>query len=122
VVVPLSSESDLDHAAKVLVDVAKQTVGEHMTAPAHLYRQLLGASRLDLEISDQPQVFFSQGDSWTNATIRYLVDARRRRLVASDLLMAVSREMSSPEDDGRITAAYPISRIVLVDPQQFRGA
>jgi small-conductance mechanosensitive channel len=122
VVVPLASESDLDHAASVLIDVAKQTVGPHMTAPAHLYRQLLGASRLDLEIADEPQVFFSQGDSWTNATIRYLVDARRRRLVASELLMAVSRAMSDPEDEGRMTAAYPISRVVLVDPEQFPGA
>ncbi|MFU8816791.1 MAG: mechanosensitive ion channel family protein [Pseudomonadales bacterium] len=122
VVVPLSSETDLDHAAQVLVEVAKQTVGEHMAQPAHAYRQLLGASRLDLEICDEPQVFFSQGDSWTDATIRYLVHARRRRMVASELLMAVSRRLSNSEDEGRLTPAYPISRIALVDPSEFPGA
>jgi small conductance mechanosensitive channel len=122
VVIPLSSESDLDRADEVLVGVAKRAVGETMAQPAQHYRQLLGASRLDLEICDEPQVFFSQGDSWTNATIRYLVDARRRRMVASQLLMAVSRELSRPEDEGRLTAAYPITRVALVDPSDFRGA
>lgn len=122
VVIPLASESDLDHAETVLVGIATQAVGSTMAAPADAYRRLLGASKLDLEICDEPQVFFSQGDSWTNATIRYLVDARHRRMVASRLLMAVSRELSRPEDEGRIIAAYPITRVALVDADEFRGA
>lgn len=122
VVIPLASESDLDYAGEVLVAVARQTMGASMERPASLYRQLLGASRLDLEVAGEPQVFFSQGDSWTNATVRYLVDARRRRVTASQLLVAISRELARRAAEGRIIAAYPITRVALVDPQDFRGA
>jgi small conductance mechanosensitive channel len=121
VVVPLTSETDLDYAADVLASVAMETVGGSMRAPAQAYRALLADSRLAIDVSDEPQVFFSQGDSWTNATIRYLVDARRRRVTASDLLRAVSREMPKPEHKGRMLAAYPLTRVALVDPEAFPG-
>jgi hypothetical protein len=122
VVIPLASESDLGYAAEVLVGVAQTVVGETMERPASIYRQLLGASRLDLEVAPEPQVFFSQGDSWTNATIRYLVDARRRRITASRLLVATSRELARHAGEGRLVAAYPITRVALVDPNEFPGA
>jgi small conductance mechanosensitive channel len=122
VVIPLASESNLDYAGEVLIGVAKEILGETMERPASIYRQLLGASRLDVEVAPEPQVFFSQGDSWTNATIRYLVDARRRRITASRLLVAVSGELSRRAGEGRMVVAYPVTRVVLVDPEAFRGA
>jgi small conductance mechanosensitive channel len=113
--IPVTNESDLRYAGEVLLGVARQVVGPQMAEPIQRYLGMLQRASLDFEIADEPQVFFSQTDSWTNATIRYLVDARRRRITASELLVAVSDELAKPEHAPRLTAAYPTAKLKLVD-------
>jgi small-conductance mechanosensitive channel len=120
--VALTNESDLAHARKVLLAVADGVVGEAMKRPIALYRGMLERASLDFDIADEPQVFFSSGQSWTSATIRYLVDARRRRAAASDLIVALSTELARAEHRGRIAVAYPTARVALVPPEQALGS
>jgi small-conductance mechanosensitive channel len=120
--VGLTNESDLTYARGVLLDVAARVVGEAMKRPIALYRGMLERASLDFDIADEPQVFFSAERSWTNATIRYLVEARRRRGAASDLLLALSRELARDEHRGRMTMAYPTARVSLVPPEETAGS
>jgi small-conductance mechanosensitive channel len=116
--VGLTNESDLSYAQGVLFDVAARVVGEAMKRPIALYRGMLERASLDFEIADEPQVFFSPAQSWTNATIRYLVDARHRRAAASDLMLALSRELGREEHRGRLAASYPTARVSIVSPEE----
>jgi small-conductance mechanosensitive channel len=120
--VGLTNESDLDYAQGVLLRVAIAVVGPQMKRPIELYRGMLERASLDFDIADEPQVFFSQADSWTHATIRYLVDARRRRATSSELLLALSRELAGDEHRGRMAPAYPTQRVSLIPPEQVLGA
>jgi hypothetical protein len=69
-------------------------------------------ARLAFDVEDEPRVFVSTADAWTNCTVRYLVDTRQRRRGASELVMA-SSAAGDPTHDGRIVLAYPRSEVRL---------
>jgi small-conductance mechanosensitive channel len=105
--VPVANESDLRYAMEVLRRVAVETLGEQMREPAHVYAAILERARLELAVPDEPQVFVSLDESWTNLVIRYLVGARERRVWKSDLALRAMEEFQKPEHRGRIVPAYP---------------
>jgi small-conductance mechanosensitive channel len=105
--VPVANESDLRYAMEVLRRVAVEAVGEQMREPAHVYAAILERARLELVVPDEPQVFVSLDESWTNLVIRYLVAARERRVWRSDLALLAMEELQKPEHRGRIVPAYP---------------
>jgi len=114
--IQVTNESDLDYVRDVLTEVAAAVAGPHMKEQIDRYRGLLQRASLELDVADTPQVYFSLTDSWTNATIRYLVDARRRRVIASELILAVSRELRQEQHSGRLTGGYPKARLELETP------
>jgi small-conductance mechanosensitive channel len=109
----VTNESDLDYSRRVLLEVAAKVVGESMKQPIAAYRGMLERASLDFEIAEEPQVFFAPAQSWTTVTVRYLVHARRRRATASELILALSRELSGEEHHGRIALSYPTVRVSL---------
>jgi small conductance mechanosensitive channel len=113
VTVAIANESDLEYAAHTFEAVAERLVGEQMTAAATRYRDLLHRARIAFDVDERPRVFVSGADAWTNCTVRYLVDARKRRRVASDLNIALAKVTSEPVHQGRIVPAYPRSEIKL---------
>ncbi len=115
--VGVTNDSDLEYVQDVLLRVTREVLGEQMLEPIQRYRALLQRAAVEFDVADGPQVFFSQTDSWTNATIRYLVGARRRRAMASDLLVALSRELSREEHKGRFRSGYPTAHVALVSPE-----
>jgi small-conductance mechanosensitive channel len=117
--VGVTNESDLEYTRDVLLEVAGEVVGPRMVEPIQLYRGMLERASLEFDIADEPQVFFSQADSWTNATIRYLVDVRRRRATSSDLILALARELARDEHRGRLAAAYPTARLAMVKEEDL---
>jgi len=117
--VQVTNESDLDYVRDVLSEVAATVAGPHMKEQIERYRGLIARASLELDVADAPQVFFSQTDSWTNATIRYLVDARRRRMMASELILAVSRELRQEQHSGRMSGGYPKARVELEPPGRW---
>jgi small conductance mechanosensitive channel len=113
VTVAIANESDLEYAAHTFEAVAERLVGDQMTAAATRYRDLLNRARIAFDVDERPRVFVSGADAWTNCTVRYLVDARKRRRLASDLNIALAKVTSEPAHQGRIVPAYPRSEIKL---------
>ena len=109
----VANESDLEYAMQVIVGAARRVVGDAMRSPVQMYRGMLEATGLGDDIAEEPQVYLSTTDSWSNITIRYLVPARERRRWASAILLEVSKTIAAPEHKGRIRAAYPVQRIDL---------
>jgi small conductance mechanosensitive channel len=116
VTMQIGDDSDVDYAIEVIGGVARDLLSPIMLERAEQYRAILGASRLDFEIAEEPQLFFSPAESWIDVTVRYIVDARRRRVVVSDLTIALFRELNRPEHAGRLRTGHP--RMVLERPQQ----
>jgi small conductance mechanosensitive channel len=111
IVIGLASESDLTYALAVLDRTAMKVVGTAMAEAAENYRRLLEKKGLLFEIAVRPQVYFAPTEAWVNATIRYVVAARERRHWASELFLAVSTEIASPEHRGRLAPSVPRMRI-----------
>ena len=113
VTVGITNESDLRYAARVFEDVARGVVGGGMTEAAARYQRLLQRARIAFDVEEEPRVFFSPADAWTSCTVRYLADARRRRRLGSDLLVALSEAAADPAHAGRIVPAYPRREILV---------
>ena len=79
------------------------------------YEALLARARIAFSVDEDPSVFFSPADAWINCTIRYLVDARRRRRVASAMIVALSQVTADPAHAGRIVPAYPRTDVRIRD-------
>jgi small conductance mechanosensitive channel len=109
----VANESDLQYSVSTFETVAQRVVGSQMIEPVQHYRQLLERAKLALDVAEAPKVFLSLADAWTNCTVRYLVNARTRRRVASDLILALTQEASKPEHQGRIIPAYPRTEVKL---------
>jgi small conductance mechanosensitive channel len=115
VTVGVTFESDLPYCMEVLRRVAGQVLGPVMEGPAREYRKLLRRTKhLGLDVATEPQVYASNAESWTDLTVRYLTPARERRKWASDLNVAISVEILKPEHAGRLTVAYPQTRVELL--------
>jgi small conductance mechanosensitive channel len=122
----IAAESELAYAARFIEDVARRVVGPAMAMQAAEYQRLLERKGLAFDVAVSPTVFISLADAWVNMTVRYLVDARARRRWASELVMAVSTEVASPEHRGRVILATPRTQVQLVDhegrPRDLPGA
>ncbi len=115
--VPLANESDLGYAMGVLAGVAKNLLGEEMVEPARRYGEILRQAQLASGVAEEPQVFLSMNDSWTDVVIRYLVHARERRKWKSELIAAVATELKKPEHAKRLLAVYPRQQLQIIDPE-----
>jgi small-conductance mechanosensitive channel len=111
VAIGVANESDIPYAVEVVAQTARRIVGEHMRAPIERYRSLLVGEGLAYDVADEPQVYVSATDSWTNLTVRYLVGARERRAWSSRLTLEINAEIGKDEHAGRILPSYPVRRI-----------
>lgn len=82
-------------------------MGDAMEAQMAQYQEMLERARLAFNVDITPKVYLTLTEARTDCTIRYLVHARQRRGRASDLILAISVEMSEPQHQGRIVPAYP---------------
>ena len=114
--IPVANESELGYAMEVLRGVAEETVGEGMAEPAEAYEAILRQRRLERSIPRGPQVFVSLADSWTDLSVRYLVNARERRIWKSRLARATMEAFNDPAHDGRIIPVYPRRQVMVIGP------
>lgn len=112
--IAVANESDLGYAMEVLRSVAQEIVGEGMAEPAEAYENILRQRRLESSIPRGPQVFVSLADSWTDLSVRYLVNARERRVWKSRLAKAAMEAFNDPGRQGRIIPVYPRRQIMLI--------
>jgi hypothetical protein len=82
-------------------------------ARAARYRQLLREAKLSFDVEEEPSLYLSPADAWTNCTIRYVVPARERRRWATNLLLAISQESARSAHRDRIITAYPRTEVQL---------
>jgi small conductance mechanosensitive channel len=115
VVIGVSNDSDIGYAMRLLADVARRVIGPTMAEPVATYRAMLEREGLAYDIADEPQVFVSVTDSWTDITVRYLVDARQRRRWSSTLYVEFSSELSRSEHSERVRGSYPVMRVELAE-------
>lgn len=112
--VSVATESDIREAKKVLKKVADDFLGTYMAEPARQYHRILKKAGLDYQISEEPQIFISIGDSWTDITIRYLVGARERRKWKSELSLRIKEELSLEEYSEKIISVYPRQQVQFI--------
>ncbi|WP_240761739.1 mechanosensitive ion channel family protein [Nitrosococcus wardiae] len=117
----IANESDLAYTVEIFRRVAREVVGPVMRKPAAEYRRLLERERLAFDVEDEPQVYFSLAEAWTNCTIRYLVPVRQRRRWASELILALSIETARPEHQDRIIGGYPRREVDLLEDSRLRS-
>ncbi len=113
--IPVANDSDLGHAMEVLRDVAEEVLGEGMAEPAAAYETILRERRLESSIPRGPRVFVSLADSWTDLSVRYLVNARERRIWKSQLAKAAMEAFNDPAQEGRIKPAYPRRQVMFIE-------
>ncbi|MEO8294622.1 MAG: mechanosensitive ion channel domain-containing protein [Gemmatimonadota bacterium] len=111
----VTNESDLPYVVGIVRQVAMDVVGKTMAGPAEQYRKMLLDTGLAWDVAVEPQVYLSLSDAWTNATVRYLVAARERRMWSSRLIEAMAVELAKPDHKGRIIGSYPRTDVKLID-------
>lgn len=114
--VPLANESDLGLGMRVLTDVARELLEPHMSAPAHRYAEILERAGLEVGVAEEPRVFVSMNESWTDLTIRYLVNARERRKWKSELTMRVMAELKKEKHAGHLISVFPRRQVQFIGP------
>ncbi|GAB6058949.1 hypothetical protein JCM31598_20660 [Desulfonatronum parangueonense] len=115
--VPLANESDLGLGMRVLTDVARELLEPHMSSPAHHYAEILKKAGLEVGgVTEEPRVFVSMNESWTDLTIRYLVSARQRRKWKSELTVRVMAELKKEKYADRLISVYPRRQVQFIGP------
>lgn len=111
VTIGIANESDLAYATRTFEEVARRVVGPLMLEPVQQYRQLLEKAKVAFDVDEEPRVFLSLTDAWTNCVVRYLVPARARRRWSTALILALTAESARPEHKGKIIPAYPRTEV-----------
>ncbi len=114
-VIAVANESDLKLSMDVLERVSDSILGSYMAEPTRKYAALLKRAGLDDHVPAKPQAFLSLQDSWTNITIRYLVNARERRKWKSALTLQITQELSKPAYLNRIIPVYPRQQVQFIN-------
>lgn len=112
--IAVGNESDLGYAMEVLRAAAERVVGTAMEEPAEAYENILRQRRLESSIPRGPQVFVSLADSWTDLSVRYLVNARERRTWKSRLAQATMEAFNDPTHAGQIVPVYPRHQVMII--------
>jgi small-conductance mechanosensitive channel len=114
--IAVANKSDLNYSMEVLRQVANEVIGDQMIEPARQYRAVLQLAGLDYEVAEEPEVFVSLDDSWTNMTVRYLVAARERRRWKSRLSKAAMEAYTADEHAEKILSVFPRRQIQIIGP------
>ena len=81
----VSYETDLAFASELLADEADDVLGDEMAANIARYRERLAETAVELEVQDRPTVNITQGESWVELRVRYLVRPRRGQRTKNEL-------------------------------------
>jgi small-conductance mechanosensitive channel len=113
----LAAETDIDYALAVLGRLADDVLKEQMQVPAMRYETILKARGLEASVPQRPQLYVSLVDDGLSVTVRYLVDARRRRIKQSELVRRIFAELQKSEHAGRIVGYHPRRLMQVIDEQ-----
>ena len=112
--IAVANESDIKESMRVLKMVADDYLGNYMITPAQEYHQILKKAGLNYPVPEEPQIFISIGESWTDIIIRYLVAARERRKWKSELSVRIIEELNKQDYFDKIKAVYPRQQVQFI--------
>jgi small-conductance mechanosensitive channel len=111
----LATESEIEYTVSVLQAIADTLLGNYMLEPARRYSAILRAKGLENSVPDRPQLYVSFAEEGVLVTIRYLVNARQRRIKQSELTLRILSELHKAEHANRIISYFPRRQIQLID-------
>lgn len=114
--VAIGNESDLRYAMKTIEAIARRVFEGYMEEPAEHYEAILSRAGLARKVAREPEIFVNTTDWSTNVIIRYLVDARERRIWKSRLVTELTVALAQPEHRGKILPAYPRRQLQYIGP------
>ncbi len=111
----LAGESDVEYALSVFGELAHEALKDHMQVPAQRYAAILQARGLDASVPDRPQLYVSLAEDGVLLTFRYLVKARQRRHMQSELVRRILSESQKAAHAGRILPYHPRRQVQMID-------
>jgi small-conductance mechanosensitive channel len=104
--IQVSYETDLDVASEVMIEEAVDVIGDEMAERVADFRDRLSETPVELEVTDRPTVNITQGESWVELRLRYVVHPRRGTRVRNELY---DRILNRFNDNPTVTS-FPVSR------------
>lgn len=104
--VQVAYETDLEFARELLIEEADEYLGDEMEQAIERYRKRLAETPVELEVRERPSVNVSQGESWVELRLRYLVHPRQGQRVRNELYDRVLERLNEHPD----RVAFPESR------------
>ncbi len=111
--VSVTYESDINLARKILENSAKNVLGGTMKKASQSLREFYEESGLEQYLYDEPQIRVELGASSVDMRVRYLCDARLKRLTKSNILSKVLEEFGAKKNRNRVEIAYPHTQVVF---------
>lgn len=104
--IQVAYETDLGFASELMVDVARNQLGEEMAEQVGEYRQRLAETPVELDVNEEPTVNIVQDESWVVLRLRYLVHPRHGTRVRNALYEEILDRLNQHPD----RVQFPIGR------------
>ncbi len=104
--IQVAYETDLEFAKQLMIEEADAYLGDEMEAAIERYRAKLAETPVELEVRERPSVNITQGESWIELTLRYLVHPRQGQRARNELYERILARMNEHPD----RVAFPVSR------------
>jgi small-conductance mechanosensitive channel len=117
ITIPVRYGSDLELTRKILNRVARDVVGEFSTEAERVWARMVDKYLIEQARVD-PMVSIVADESWVTATLRYVVDFKKRRTTKDELYSALLTAFA--DTNGKVQIAAASQEITLV-PHQPSG-
>ncbi|GGK59625.1 mechanosensitive ion channel family protein [Haloarcula sebkhae] len=104
--IQVAYETDLQFASELMTDVATDHLGDEMAEQVREYRDRLAETPVELDVNEQPTVNVTQGESWVELRLRYLVHPRRGTRMRNALYEDILERFNKHPD----RVKFPVSR------------
>jgi small-conductance mechanosensitive channel len=104
--IQVAYETDLQFASDEMIDVATDHLGDEMARQVREYRDRLAETPVELDVNERPTVNITQGESWVELRLRYLVHPRRGTRVRNALYADILERFNEHPD----RVKFPVSR------------
>ena len=115
VTVPVKYGSDYKEARRILEDVVNEVCGDFTAAATQTWQKVVRTYRVEAA-RIEPLVTLVANDNWVEFTVRYVVDAKTRRLTKDQLFTRIIDRVEAT--GGRV--GFASATFQLVDPPSFK--
>lgn len=102
----VSYETDVDVATQIMIEEADAVVGKEMADSIADFRERLAETPVELEVTDGPSVNVTQGESWIELRLRYIVPPRQGTRIKNRLY----KQILARFNENATVTSFPVSR------------